>query len=237
MRDDFPESVKRVLAARVRNDCSNPDCRASTSGPQDDPEKALNIGVAAHITGASELGPRYDSSLTPEQRSSINNAIWLCQNCGKLVDNDDSQFPEDLLRAWKTLAECRARYTIGKTLSPPIAAPEPESQRNRRAIAEKLESTLANFMREGKGLKDRIAHLKGEQLAGWDADRESWQEHVVRFLTDSRWHTEVVPFQQAGDNAAPSATLPELRLKQERRRIKIGLQIEKLEQIAHRRIE
>ena len=135
-RDDFPESVKRVLATRVRNECSNPDCRTPTSGPQADPSKALNIGVAAHITAASELGPRYDASLTPEQRCHISNGIWLCQNCGKLVDNDDTQFPEDLLRAWKELAECRARYNIGKTMPLPITAPESESQRKKRAILE-----------------------------------------------------------------------------------------------------
>jgi hypothetical protein len=53
MRDDFAEEAKRALAARVGNVCSNPDCRALTSGPQDDSTKALNVGVGAHITGAA----------------------------------------------------------------------------------------------------------------------------------------------------------------------------------------
>jgi hypothetical protein len=47
------------------------------------------------------------------------------------VDNDTSQFPESLLRAWKTGAEHRASYSIGK--SPPLIG-EPESQKKLRAI-------------------------------------------------------------------------------------------------------
>jgi hypothetical protein len=117
MRDDFNEDVKRTLAARVGNRCSNPDCRALTSGPQDDPIKALNVGVAAHISAASPAGPRYDVALIPKQRCHADNGIWLCQTCAKLVDNDVSQFPADLLREWKRIAENDARLAIGKTVS------------------------------------------------------------------------------------------------------------------------
>jgi hypothetical protein len=81
MGDDFSERVKRALGSRVGNLCSNPECRALTSGPQEDPAKALNIGVAAHITAASPGGQRYDSDLLPDERSGPSNGIWLCQNC------------------------------------------------------------------------------------------------------------------------------------------------------------
>jgi len=83
MRDDFNIDVKRTLAARVGNRCSNPACLALTSGPQKRSAKSLNIGVAAHITAASPGGPRYDSQLTQENREGIENGIWLCQNCAK----------------------------------------------------------------------------------------------------------------------------------------------------------
>jgi hypothetical protein len=101
MRDDFPEDVKRALTARVANQCSNPDCRATTSGPQTDPSKAINVGVAAHLTAASPGGPRYDPALSPVERQGGLNGIWLCQNCAKLVDNDPARFTIELLRAWK----------------------------------------------------------------------------------------------------------------------------------------
>jgi hypothetical protein len=68
MRDEFTEDVKRVLAARTGNVCSNQDCHALTSGPQSNPSKALNVGVAAHITAAAEGRARYNPSLSSEQR-------------------------------------------------------------------------------------------------------------------------------------------------------------------------
>jgi hypothetical protein len=115
MGDEFSDAVKRVLASRVGNRCSNPECRALTSGPQDDPAKAVNLGVAAHITAASPGGPRYDPDLLPEERSGPGNGIWLCQNHGKLVDNDPPRFTVDVLRKWKTDAEAEARDRVGKT--------------------------------------------------------------------------------------------------------------------------
>src|SRR6266481_10006399 len=115
MGDDFSEAVKRVLASRVGNLCSNPECRALTSGPQEDPTKAVNVGVAAHITAASPGGPRYDPDLLPEERSGPGNGIWLCQNCAKLIDNDPTRFTVDLLQKWKTAAESEARKRVGKT--------------------------------------------------------------------------------------------------------------------------
>jgi hypothetical protein len=114
MRDDFPEDVKRAVAARVGYRCSRPGCRALTTGPQVDPSKALNVGVAAHITAASPGGPRYDPTLTSEERRHANNAIWLCQNCGKLADNDQARFTEGELRRWKEAAEAEALALIGK---------------------------------------------------------------------------------------------------------------------------
>lgn len=134
MRDDFTSEVKRALAARVANLCSRPECRALTSGPQDDPAKAVNIGIAAHITGAAPGGPRYDPALSPEQRGDADNGIWFCQNCAKLVDNDVAQFPVEVLRAWKTLAEHHARFALGKTSPPP--RPESDVERKMRRILE-----------------------------------------------------------------------------------------------------
>ncbi len=105
MRDDFDSHTKDVLAKRVGTRCSNPNCRKLTAGPQEDPEKALNIGVAAHITAASPGGPRYNESITGKTRGSIENGIWLCQNCAKLIDNDTARYTCDMLFEWKVLSE------------------------------------------------------------------------------------------------------------------------------------
>ena len=105
MRDDFPLKTKELLAKRVANRCSNPGCRQLTSGPHEDQAKVVNIGVAAHITAASADGPRFDPSLMPDKRRSVENGIWLCQSCAKLVDNDPIHYGADVLRQWKVLAE------------------------------------------------------------------------------------------------------------------------------------
>ena len=93
-RDDFPESVKRELAKRAAQICSNPDCRLPTSGPHSDPTKAVLTGQAAHICAAAKDGPRYETSQTAEERKSIQNAIWLCANCNKKVDTDWKLWPK-----------------------------------------------------------------------------------------------------------------------------------------------
>lgn len=132
MRDDFPEETKRAIAHRANLTCSNPKCGATTAGPQKDPTKALNIGVAAHISAASQGGPRYSLELTTEQRKSAENGIWLCQNCAKIVDNDESLYTEKILLAWKTIREFEAFNSIGQT-KPSIH--ETESQRKLRELA------------------------------------------------------------------------------------------------------
>lgn len=112
MRDDFDNKTKQLLAQRVGYSCSNPKCRQRTSGPQEDPAKAVNIGVAAHITAASSGGPRYEPRLSSEERQSFKNGIWLCQNCAKLIDDDKLRYGVDLLRRWKSRSEDSARREI-----------------------------------------------------------------------------------------------------------------------------
>lgn len=107
-RDEFSASVKDTLAKRVGQVCSRPDCGHATSGPQETSSKAINIGVAAHITAAAPKGPRYDPQLTPDQRSSIDNAIWLCQNCAKVIDTDLVRYSTSVLYEWKWAAESAA---------------------------------------------------------------------------------------------------------------------------------
>jgi hypothetical protein len=112
MRDDFPMAVKETLARRVGMRRSNPECRKPTSGPKEDPSQAVNIGVATHITAASPGGARYDPRLSPEERRSAPNGIWLCQNCAHLIDTEEDRFPVDVIRLWKTHSEEAARLAL-----------------------------------------------------------------------------------------------------------------------------
>jgi hypothetical protein len=112
-RDEFSKSVKDALAKRVCYRCSNPNCKAMTSGPHTEPERSVNVGVAAHISAASPGGPRYDSDMSSEERSSIENAIWLCQSCAKLVDADSGSFTKRTLVRWKVTTEAEVLRLLG----------------------------------------------------------------------------------------------------------------------------
>lgn len=113
-RDEFSEKTKHIIASRVAYCCSKPDCQVPTCGPCADTTSYYNIGVASHITAASEGFARYDKALTSEQRKHAENGIWMCQTHGKEIDDDEVQYPVDLLKTWKKEAEERARGALGK---------------------------------------------------------------------------------------------------------------------------
>jgi hypothetical protein len=122
-RDDFAALTKETLARRVGHRCSNPGCCQPTSGPQENPAKSVNVGVAAHISAAAAGGPRYDASLTPAERAAIENGIWLCQICAKLVDNDPARFTSAILLDWKSSSEMRAQSQLENRSAPEIQDP------------------------------------------------------------------------------------------------------------------
>ncbi|MBI1833458.1 MAG: hypothetical protein HYR90_01405 [Candidatus Andersenbacteria bacterium] len=100
-QNEFTKRVVDTLAKRAGQKCSNPDCKKTTSGGNTDPAKATIIGEAAHIHGSKEGSARFDSNMTSEQRQDIRNAIWLCGNCHKRVDNDPVKYSTELLLEWK----------------------------------------------------------------------------------------------------------------------------------------
>ena len=175
MRDDFSEEVKAVLGRRVNLRCSKPGCYASTSGPQVDPAKALNVGVAAHITAASPGGPRYDGRLSPEKRQSAENGIWLCQTCAKLVDNDPTRFTVELLNSWKRWAEEGALMSIGTGHG---AMPHPSDVALFEALLELLPSAsdAVDFLRHhdlGQSFDNAVREPISRFAYEWDnADHE-----------------------------------------------------------------
>src|SRR5262245_61795385 len=110
-RDDFRVLVRRQLAERAGQRCSNPDCLRPTSGPSDDrSSRSTTLGKAAHITAAVRGGPRDDPALSAEQRASADNGIWLCAECADRIDKSENApaYPVELLRYWK---ECHESAT------------------------------------------------------------------------------------------------------------------------------
>lgn len=122
--NDFPPSVRATLAARAGHRCSFPDCGVTTSGPSHtDPEKSVTNGWACHIFPAGDTGPR--SELTPVRSDlrGLQNAIWMCETHGSLIDkNAGIDFPPERLIKWRTRAEAGAArlQKSGLAVSPTI---------------------------------------------------------------------------------------------------------------------
>lgn len=66
--------------------CSNIGCRVVTSGPADDPNKAVGIGEAAHIYGAKAGSARFRHDMTDGARAEITmpsgHAEIVTSSCG-----------------------------------------------------------------------------------------------------------------------------------------------------------
>lgn len=71
--------------------------------------------VLRHILQQQRRGPRYDPSLTPEQRSSIDNGIWMCRSHGALIDSDYTIYSVEQLKNWKQLAETQQSLLLQMT--------------------------------------------------------------------------------------------------------------------------
>jgi hypothetical protein len=112
-RDDFSLTTKRILAERVAYQCSFPGCPIITVGPQKgNQNKSTKLGTAAHITAASPNGPRYNPSLSPSERKSIENGIWMCKQHADLIDNDWTEYTVETLKLWKAKTEDRAYQNL-----------------------------------------------------------------------------------------------------------------------------
>ncbi len=180
MRDDFSFQTKELLAKRVGHRCSNPGCRQSTSGPRSEPDKSINVGVASHISAAAPAGPRYDDSLTPDQRRAPENGIWLCQNCAKMVDNDSTRYTVDVLRQWNDKAEAIARREIERP------AEKGQESGIHKAVCDKIQKWMPNLLAEMRNdlkeyplrrefvvlEKSWIYNARGKELAYYYEDHE-----------------------------------------------------------------
>lgn len=87
MNGAFTVKTKNILAKRANEKCSI--CKKQTSKPSTaSTSEYINTGEAAHIKGAKSGSARYDPLQSDDERSHINNAIWLCNVCHKEADTD-----------------------------------------------------------------------------------------------------------------------------------------------------
>jgi hypothetical protein len=118
VRDNFSPKIIEQLKMRAAFICSNPSCSVMTIAPAIENENQFQyIGKAAHITAAAKGGPRYDSNLASEKRTSIDNAIFLCSNCADTIDkNNGIDYRAETLKTWKKNHEDWVRSNLNKSI-------------------------------------------------------------------------------------------------------------------------
>jgi hypothetical protein len=150
-RDDFDKKIVDAIGKRASFICSNPDCRSMTLCPSaEDESKFIYVGKAAHITAAAEGGPRYDSGLTPEQRKSTNNGIFLCSNCADMIDkNNGIDFSVDQLMLWKREHEEWVVKNLNKSLNSLITTIDGEHTARGKGNVTGIRTTRPTFFKPG----------------------------------------------------------------------------------------
>ncbi len=149
-RDDFNKRTKNDLALRASYLCSL--CKCSTVGPSDEGKNAVTMtGVAAHICAAAPGAGarRYDPNMSPEERSHIDNGIWLCVSCSVLIDRDEQRFTVEALHQIKCQHESSRRIGIS----------EDSGENNIVAIGPDI-IALGHIIRSApEGMRIRLSHF------------------------------------------------------------------------------
>jgi peptide methionine sulfoxide reductase MsrB len=78
---------------------------------------------------------RYEPAQTRDARRAKENGIWLCQNCGRLVDADAQKFTIEVLTGWKRSAQERA-FRISSKESENTLVPQPIPSRAANGFTE-----------------------------------------------------------------------------------------------------
>ena len=102
---DFKKSTIDKGFFRTSFKCNMPSCRCSLIGQADNEKGYILLGDGCHICAASEGGPRYDSNMTNDERSSYDNLIIMCKTHAWEIDQDEAKYPVELLKRWKKEAE------------------------------------------------------------------------------------------------------------------------------------
>ena len=93
-----PSTIRR-LDTLSGNECTAPDCDKQLIAK----DGQSIISKICHIEAASSDGPRYNSSMTDDERRHFNNLILLCDECHTIIDNKENEekYTVKLLQEWK----------------------------------------------------------------------------------------------------------------------------------------
>lgn len=97
-RDYKITTVKRLFALSG-NECYAPNCSRNFIAED---EKTI-VAKICHIEAASPNGPRYNPSMTDDERRAFENLLLLCDEHHEIIDNplNEIDYPKELLFEWK----------------------------------------------------------------------------------------------------------------------------------------
>lgn len=106
-------------------------------------QNEILVGEICHIRARNKRGPRYDSTLTLEERNAMGNLILLCPTCHSLIDKGASHFSVEALTQIKAdhegnePAELTAEMAVQalKLLPKPAKARSPNAKAARGGVA------------------------------------------------------------------------------------------------------
>lgn len=96
----YKRSTIRRLDTLSGNECAHPECTKKLIA-----EDGISItSKICHIAAASKKGPRFDPSMTDDDRSGFDNLILLCDEHHVIIDNQEHEgiYPTSLLKKWKS---------------------------------------------------------------------------------------------------------------------------------------
>jgi hypothetical protein len=118
------------------------------------------------------------------ERKSIQNGLWLCRECGDIVDKDDSPFPPSLLHRWKSdheamIAEVRTNgYAMSlellqsRRLEPAVARKIVAMLEDRRALWISFDAEFPDRVRHSLDqLRSRLVELRFDLVQGSPMDQ------------------------------------------------------------------
>jgi hypothetical protein len=91
-------AIKR-LYLKSRNQCAMPKCTAPIMIGH------ISVGQICHIRARSKKGPRYDATMSPDDRDAYANLLLLCSTCHTLIDSDEKTYTPELLSEIKEIHE------------------------------------------------------------------------------------------------------------------------------------
>lgn len=116
---DFSKATITKIASRAGHRCSFPGCGDATIGPGPNQNDVEKKGIAAHIFAASPKGPRGTGGLSVEDRKSVKNGIWLCDDHARLIDGEAGEhYHASDLQGWKAQHELRISSELKKIHGP-----------------------------------------------------------------------------------------------------------------------